>query len=208
MRWMLAFCLLSLCFPAVAQTTGTRIHDQDEEVETYEAVDSTTARRVMNRYGRCVARNNRRVAATVLAHPVRSSEQATEARRIAESDEGNCIGPGGGRLNFHAALLAGAMAEWFLSDALPGRQAAPDLAPRSAWEAVALCIARSNPTANRALIATLPASDEEQAALAVLIPHVGPCLPAGQTFTLGKASLRALVAVGLYRLLSASAPPQ
>jgi hypothetical protein len=76
------------------------------------------------------------------------------------------------------------------------------LAPRNGSEDFAFCLARKDPVAVRALIDTVPASKKEAAEIGRLIPHLGSCVVQGSTLTLNKQTIRTLLAVGLYRILS------
>lgn len=210
---LLAALLVSVA-PAFAQLpTGSRINPTPGAVGQIEDSDPATAIRVMNSYGRCVARNRPDFAATVLSFPVRSPEQWRAVYHgIGGGDR--CLGDNDVTMTVRAPLLAGAMAEWLIlsrhRDAdLAGISAMPEermaeigLAPRTAYEDVALCVARLDPSGIRALIDTDPASPQERAILRRIVPSLGSCLPEGQAFTFGPPSLRGLLAVGLYRVLS------
>ena len=76
------------------------------------------------------------------------------------------------------------------------------LTPRNAFERVGLCVARSAPAEVARLAATAVESDEETAALQAVVPHVGPCVVAGQTVNFNKTSLRSIVVAGLDRAAS------
>jgi hypothetical protein len=197
-----------------AQEAETRIDAQSRRVTPSGPQDVDTAVRVMNAYGRCVARNRPRVASDILALPIRSEEQDAAVRRLFGGDDACLGGNEGSRLNFRAPLLVGAMAEGLLVDRYANvdlrplaemtdeTQAAAGLAPRTTSEDIALCVVRRDPETVRAIIRAQPASAQERAVIDRLVPHLGPCLPNGTTFTLGIPSLRALLAAGLFRALS------
>lgn len=76
------------------------------------------------------------------------------------------------------------------------------LTPRNAFERVGLCVARSAPAEVARLAASAVESDEEAAALQAVVPHVGPCVVAGQTVNFNRTSLRSIVVAGLDRAVS------
>jgi len=62
------------------------------------------------------------------------------------------------------------------------------------------CIARAVPVDSRALLATQPASAEENAAIGTLTPHLSPCMQNGLTISFSPSILRGVVAEALYKL--------
>jgi hypothetical protein len=125
--------------------------------------------------------------------------------------EGACLGDDVSSFRSDALVIVGAMAEWFVlnryADVGVGRVAQlPPAEPgesTTVHELISTCIARSQPAASFALVQTQPATAEEGSALARLIPHFAPCLPKGQN-KFSRSALRAIVAAGLYRILSAA----
>lgn len=223
-RWM-----RRLLFPAMAlafANLGAIVHADpepgsliDRDVGSVGAINGQgvdVTRRVINTYGRCVARNRSRLAETILALPLRSDEQEATVRRVLGGEDG-CLGTGDRTLRLAPPLVVGAMAEWFVADRydafdLPSLSRISDerfaeigLAPRNAYEDFALCVVHRAPLAVRALVETEPAGSGEETAFARLTPHLGPCLPQAQTLAFNRATLRAYLAVGLYRALSVTA---
>lgn len=194
----------------------SRIDPTPGAVGTIDRSDAVTAARVMNVYGRCVARNNERRARQVLAMPLRSDAQHQAIGRIAGGD---CLGANDATIRFGPSLLVGAMAEFFLVERLRGvdlasikgltdRQIAErGLTPRTAHEDVATCLAAREPEAGMTLVRAQAGSREERSAFRPIVAALGPCTPAGGTHMFNHESLRAIVAAGLYRLLAAPAPP-
>jgi hypothetical protein len=210
MRFRLFVLICAFCSsgPAWAQPEiGSLIDRNREAVGSVRSETNAAAREVMNTYGRCVARNRTRRAETILGLPLMSSEQNDALRDFFE-DGDTCLGNDIGQLRFNYLAIAGAMSEWFVlnryADVGLGRVAqfgeqTSDLS-RSGYEAIATCIARTDPAAAFALIETRPASAQERAVLGRIIPSVAPCLPRGEN-TFNRSSLRATIATGLYRLL-------
>lgn len=197
---------------------GTRIDMHRGAVRPVDREDSATARRVMNTFGRCVARNRQRQAQTILGLPLRSDEQLAAVRAAIGGEDG-CMGYGGGELRFSPQLLVGAMAEFFVAERLPRRDlgtvagmtderlAEMGLTPRTVYEDIAICVAARDPSGVMSLARSEPESEQESGAIARLMPHLGPCFPEDQTVSLNRSGLRSLVSVGLYRLLAASPDP-
>ncbi len=208
MKALLAALIMSTAIPAVADAQYRPAYRRDGSDA---AEQERTGIRLLNQLGRCVARIRPETAERVLAQPIRSPEQAGEAMKINDLGAG-CFARG--RLAFQPPLIAGAMAEHFIvtryrdEDLAPiarldeAGQAGAGLVPRTAYEDVALCVVRRNPAAVRALIDTEPASTAENAAMAPIFGELPQCLPAGQDFYFAHPTLRALVANGLYRILS------
>jgi len=65
-----------------------------------------------------------------------------------------------------------------------------------------MCVARAKPADVFALFATTPASDAELAALKPTGDILPGCIPAGQTIKLNRPAVRAIYALGAYRLLA------
>lgn len=207
-------CVAAAAWPASAQQTNTHIDRYRGSVQHIEDDERASARQVANRFGRCVAHNNMRMAQQALALPLRSEAQDQAAWRVARSQEG-CLGDGmDGRLTVHRPLLVGGMAEWFNEERLGGQDldriaritneemVAIGLAPRGGYEELAFCVVRRDPAGVKAIGETLPSTPEEASAMARVIPYLGPCLPEGARFEFGVPEVRALLAAGLYRMLS------
>jgi hypothetical protein len=114
-----------------------------------------------------------------------------------------------GRLRSARVLLAGAFAEQLLPKALGGAPLAQRIAhdpkrtpvaARDEGEYLGLCVARTMPAEVEGLLATKPASAEEKAAVAAIVPQLGPCVRAGARAEINVPGLRALVALAAYRL--------
>lgn len=111
------------------------------------------------------------------------------------------------RLRLFRELFAGGLAEELLVSTLGGANLATRVGasvariePRDATEAIGLCLVRNQPQAASALLATAPASAEEQRLAVEMTPQVADCVPAGQIARITQPSLRAIVALAAYRL--------
>jgi hypothetical protein len=200
--------------PALAEPeTGSLIDRNRDSVGSVRSEASDAARQVMNAFGRCVARNRSERVTAILDMPLYSQDQGKALQSLMDR-EGACLGDDVSSFRSDALGIVGAMAEWFVLNryAGVGLGRIVQIAPPEPGEAttvhelIATCIARSQPAAAFALIRTRPASDDEQTALARLVPHFAPCLPKGQN-RFSRSSLRAIVAAGLYRVLSAASGP-
>jgi hypothetical protein len=128
------------------------------------------------------------------------------------------MGRTGLSMRFPPESLAGAIAEagirarFTTTDLAPVAALADEdvgrlgLAPRNGHEELAACIARRDPQAVRALVLTEPATPEERVARRAVMAIVGPCVNQGQSLRVDMVGLRAMVAVGLYRLLDGMSP--
>lgn len=63
----------------------------------------------------------------------------------------------------------------------------------------AQCVVMAGPAQSAALIFSRELSKSENEAFAAVAPQLGPCLPAGQKFTMSRSSLFGLLAEALYR---------
>ena len=70
-----------------------------------------------------------------------------------------------------------------------------------AVDEMATCVSETAPAQTMALLATIPYSDGEGAAVRALAPMMGPCLSAGAKLQANRQSLRAALADALYQRL-------
>ena len=196
---------------------GSLIDRNRGSVGSVRSETTAAARQVMNTYGRCVARNRTQRVEPILAMPLLSDEQVGVLRVFLEQYD-SCLGNDIDSIRFDHLILLGAMSEWFIlnryadvgisrvaqvSDVQGGQSATLS---RSMYESIATCVARSDPAAAFALVQTMPASDDERAAMNRIVPLLAPCLPRGEN-SFSRSSLRATVAAGLYRLLAVASSP-
>lgn len=213
-RLSLLAALLSVVggMPLLAQPPiGSLIDRNRGAVGSVQGESTAAARQVMNTYGRCVARNRRQRVESLLAMPLLSDEQNRAVRSFLQGEDA-CLGNEIETIRFDYLIVLGAMSEWFILNnyadvgisriaQLTDAQAAESgLLTRSLYESIATCVARSDPAAAYALVQATPASEQERAAIARIVPLLAPCLPRGEN-SFSRSSLRATVAVGLYRVL-------
>jgi hypothetical protein len=209
--------LLTLCLSILPQggraepPTGTRIDPNVNQPPAWQMSDAVLRDHLVEVYAACLVRMHPRMAEAMLAQPYLSPAQS---RLVAEISDDNCLGPNEATLRYQPASLIGRLAQILvlehfaradvarfagLSDDAADRLG---LAPRNDAEDMASCILRRDPQAVRALIDTPWGSPEEAAAIHGLMPHLGPCAPAGATLALNNAAVRLMLATGLYRALS------
>ena len=80
------------------------------------------------------------------------------------------------------------------------RPALPTIEARNAAELMAFCVVRTNPQGTAALLRTDPATKEELEALKAVGATLSACVPANSTSEFTRESLRAVLALGAYRL--------
>jgi hypothetical protein len=169
------------------------------------------ARRVGNQLAKCVADTRADWADQILDLPFASADQL---QQVAGKVKGFDICFATWQFDFKTSpvSLVGGMAEnrilklyksadvsTFASVSDDQLFASP-AAPRNTGEDFAMCLARKDARAVRALIDTVPASEEENAALNKLMPHLSNCIPQGMELKLNKSTVRSYAAFGLYRL--------
>jgi len=218
LRALMLALLAPLAAAAAQPEIGSRIDAGPRGAVTpQEREDQATARRVMQTYASCLLRARPRTAVAILAAPYAGEEQAAIVRRRVQGVE-DCMGRGGQSMRFPPESLAGALAEagirarFATADLAPVAALADEevarlgLTPRNGYEELAACIARRDPRGVRALVLAEPATAEERAARRPVVAHVGSCVNQGQSLRVDMVGLRAMVAVGLYRLLDGRSP--
>ncbi len=209
---------LALSTPALAAPEiGSRIDTARGSVESVDMQRQGEAIRALNQFARCFARKRPQTAATILALPYLSDEQAALVRKhVGGLDD--CWATGDANLRLSPASMPGGIAEQLVFSRLTSAQVtslpvlteaqvkAAGIAPRNTAEDLAQCLALRDLATAHALINSKPTSPEETAAVKRIAPHLGPCVVAGQQLTLNKPSIRNIVAIGLYRLLDLLAP--
>jgi hypothetical protein len=221
MKWkasMLLAAVTCAISPASAQLTGTRLDRNAGAVGSVSNTNRDSAISAANQFGQCIARREAKGVRAALGLPFASPEQKKALDRYIEQFDG-CLGASNAFdiMVTTPTLLAGSASEYYLNTIYKKTElgflqslddvliAKTPFAPRNGYEDLALCIVRRDPQAVRALVKTLPISKLEAEAISKLVPFVGPCVPQGMTMKLGRPSLRALVAYGLYRAVSSAA---
>jgi len=162
----------------------------------------------MHVVGQCLAQNQEERVRSVLALDYRSNEYRDQLWKLMR-DRNVCNALI--RFDIHSAglLVAGSLAEGMLhqdailgriSEATQHRADLPDIQARDEGELFALCVVRASPARVAALLDTSPATRDELAALKPLGPALSSCVRAGSTSEFSRESLRALIALGTWRL--------
>jgi hypothetical protein len=187
--------------PVAAQASGAA-----GPADSYDAEDV----RNLVEFSRCIARRRPADAAELLSMDYRQDAYDRTARAIA-SRSTTCAPRG--RLRFSRLLFAGGLAEELLAtrlraSGLAGRPPASEpVAPPQdgdVTEAIGHCLVRTHPASVAALLATAPASVEENNVVRDLTPHVAGCIAAEQIARISQPSLRAIAAIAAYRLVQQS----
>jgi len=168
--------------------------------------------RTLLAFSRCIARRRAADAVELLSMDYREEAYDRTARAIATRSVACATGD---HPRFSRLLFAGGLAEELLADRLgPGGLSAavgPAMPAagigRDSTEAIALCAVRSQPGLAARLLATEPASAEENRIVRELTPQIASCVPAGQVARISQPSLRALTAIAAYRLVQQQAAP-
>jgi len=134
-----------------------------------------------------------------------SSPDAYKARMQFAKGHGMCV-TRGNKLKFGGLPFSGDIAEALIAAkyrAAPLATAArSEVAPRNMVEAIGMCVVKARPADVAAVFATEPASKEELAALKPTGDILPGCVPAGQTIKMNRPAVRAIYALGAYRLLA------
>lgn len=166
--------------------------------------------RTMHLIANCLATRHADEARKVLALDFRSRGYRQALPQLGKLG-GQCTRDQLGRVTFRSAGLpfAGSVAEALLKRdgaladfaARTGyRPELPGIEARNASEFVAFCTIRKNPAGTAAVLQAEPASPAEASAFASITPTMTGCVPANSKLEFGYESLRALLALGAYRL--------
>ncbi len=164
----------------------------------------------MRALGTCIAERQPARAAAALA--LDTATPAARARIDALVRDNPACNAGEGASALNLLLLSGAMAEQLLGEGrsrlgakVSGRSSTPGSTPAD----VATCMAIADAGAVSALLATEPTSEAERGAFAPLGSALVACATKGTALRVPRSGMRALLAIGAYRLVSpASAPAQ
>jgi hypothetical protein len=151
---------------------------------------------MMSAYARCVvAKEPQRAEALVAAN-----EADEKALRTFAREQRGCLPAG--RLAFAPIIFRGDMAEAVLVRRGIGAEALANAAaaPAPAAQDMGACVVRGRPADVSALLATKPTSKAENDALAKLAPGLGDCMEKDRTMVTNGVGLRAMLAVGAYRV--------
>lgn len=189
---------------AMALTTpGTALADS-----AMPPVPDALALEALHNYAACAVAANPKGAAALLALDVQTEAYQSALRRYAKGFD-RCNAPGH-MLRFSGLPFAGDLAEALMAkaanpQALADAAQRPIPSARSLPEFVGACVAHALPAEVTAVLATAPGSQEELSALQATGATLPGCVPKGKTLTLNKPAVRAMYALGAYRLVTAPA---
>lgn len=221
---IVAACAMAVAVPVSAQIepsapTGTRLKQKAEPMGTRDA------RQIQREFAGCVYRRRSKEAERLLRHSdflnidmeALNTSAATFENTLRMKD---CLGRAApGRLrgigmtytlsSLRAMLTEAAYLEnrdepftiteadeVFLTDR-PFVEA-EDMDSAKILAGFADCVVHSAPVETDALVRTEPDTTEETNAIQALVPFLGPCLPAGNEIALTVASIRSIIADGLW----------
>lgn len=174
------------------------------------AKSSTKAMQSLNAIGKCVAAEHSGATKALLAMDFRDSGYGKAMRKLLDKPAACRHLPVSRGAHVSGGLLwGGALAEGLLErdgtlDRLgeatayqPGR---PSIEARNAGELMALCVVRANPVGVAALLGGEPGTGEEYQSIKALATTLSACVPANSKSEFTRESLRALIALGAYRL--------
>jgi hypothetical protein len=178
---------------------------------------SVEDRRALHLAGQCIVNERSREARALLAMDFREKKYGRAMHNLINS-RAPCrnVEVPRGVYRANGLLWAGTLADWLLRrdrvlDDLAGRtKFKPDLPAieaRNAGEYLAFCSVRTNPAGTGAVLRAEPATAEEYAALKALGPTLGFCVPKNSKAEFTRDSLRALLALGAWRLAMHNAQP-
>lgn len=216
---------LLLSAPAAADPpTGTRVDRGSSGLSgRHNTLRDVSPRPGINAYFRCVASLDQARAGKITLLEYMSAEQVEMIGKVgnrsgfAMDRREDCFsdfGGGGVEIRFDPTSAIGGFAEFFVTRGFNVEDAArlgaltredwqtPDLTPRNGSEMIGLCTAQAAGPDVFRILQTLPASDEENAAIQKIVPFLGPCLTDGVEVSFDAASLRALLAHSLYKALT------
>lgn len=203
--------------------TGSRVDRSSGGLTgRYNTLRDQSPRPGINAYFRCVASMDRARAGKVALLEYMSAEQREMIGKVGQrsafavdrrEDCFSDFGGGGVQINFDPVSAIGGFAEFFVTRDFDAEDASrlstltreewqtTDLTPRNGSEMIGLCTAQAAGADVYGILETVPATDEEMAAIQKVVPVLGPCLTDGVEISFDAASLRALLAHSLYKAL-------
>ena len=169
---------------------------------------SAAARREMEQFGICVADRSPEKAADTLAMDFRSTTYKSALRNLARANE-DCFIRRNDAMRSQNLSFAGAIAERLIErDAAPVnvrivRASAASIEPRTASDAIAICVVRSVPDDVARLFASDVASDAEAQAYSALQLATRLCSQGKGELRTTVEGLRAMLATAAFRTVSA-----
>lgn len=175
------------------------------ETSQIEATSTPEARMTLYKAASCLAKASSGEVASLLRMDFRSLTYRTKMDRLFDNNS-QCIKARWIRSS--RLLVAGDLAENLLADSSEKvnvrlAKLPPDvtLTPRTPTDAIAFCVARSDPNGVGKLFSSTVASKEEATAATALGIALNRCNQTGKAMSISPAGLRAMVATATYRLL-------
>jgi len=186
--------------------TGTLVDKTRHEVTMdFAASSKRDPRAVANRFAQCLVDYDRPRSEKFASLPFLSAEQNDYYVKLSRASD-ECFLASDGKLNVGIITVVGRIAEYEFerryrsADVSTLVAAAASVEPRTGMEDLAFCLVRADPAGAVRLLGTQIASHQEQESFHALAKDLGPCLPAGRTFTLNVSATRDAYATGLYLL--------
>ena len=200
--------------PADAQRTGSHIERRSDVQHDLNRSNPQAGLLALDDMGACYADRSTARARRLLALPFGSGEQNELVEELA-SGEDRCVQQGymiRSSTSLLISALAENMAEQDLGQPRDGEVREVDAQSFAAVqpqvqtpaERLGACVAAKHPNGVLAFLATRPGDAEEMEHLRTLVPTLSSCVPAGQQLSADPRSLRATVAIGLYRTVQAA----
>jgi hypothetical protein len=165
----------------------------------------------LHNYSACAVKRTPEGAARLLDLDEKGAAYKAELARFAKGHN-YCMN--NGRIAFGGLLFQGALAEALVAQRYAGRPLASAASAastlpkaRSEPEAIGLCLVRKRPDAATALLQSQPASEAEHAALNQTVNVLPACVVSGMTMKMNRSAVRAMMALGAYRLLAGNTNP-
>lgn len=161
----------------------------------------------LHNYAVCAVNRNSDRAAQLLTMDPQGDAYRQGMRRYAIGHN-DCM-LGGSEFKFTPLPFAGALAEALIASRYRKRSladAAAAVPPTGAaylLQAIGRCVSRADPAAVSQLLATVPGSPEEAAALKPAIARLPTCIPGRLTMTFNPPAVRSILALGAYSLYAA-----
>ena len=201
--------------PAFGQQTGSRLDRNANAPRSVSDTGIKSAIVVAHGFGFCLARREGSRVQTALDFPLMSAEQNKAMDRYFDKFDG-CLGASRefDELRSGSLLTLGGAAEWFIGTKLKKANLASltgmtdealmktEFRPRTDLEDLGLCIVRKDITKAQVLLATKPTTEAEKAAIKAIKVELGPCIRAGVELKLNTPTIRAIVALAVYRAAS------
>jgi hypothetical protein len=182
-----------------------------KQSQATEKPSTDLALQALRNYAVCAVKRTPDGAAKLLNLDANGAPYRAELTRFAKGHS-YCMNSGRfqfGGLPFQGALAEALIAQRYAASRLASAVAAApaELKGRTEPEAIGMCLVRRLPDVANALLASQPASDQEHAALNQTVEVLPGCVVSGMTIKMNRPAVRAMMALGAYRLLVGNANP-